>query len=88
MGTNQSWKKKLQTDTSYESLLDLKEENFIWNTPYAAEFLPPEKLAELNYQMNLIKFSVKRELDYKYLQFNLLIDCLDEMIAEAKSKPI
>ena len=38
--------------------------------------------------MNLIKFSVKRELDYKYLQFNLLIDCLDEMIAEAKSKPI
>ena len=49
MGTNQSWKKKLQTDTSYESLLDLKEESFIWNTPYAAEFLSPEKLAELNY---------------------------------------
>ncbi len=78
-----SWKKKLAVDSSQESTLDLSEENFIWNTDNASEFLSSEKMQELTNKMNLIKYTVYGELEYKYLQFNLLIDCLDELIVDA-----
>lgn len=82
-----SWKKVYSLKPE-EILFDNSEKKFLWNcTPGVEEFLTQEQIAQLNHALNLIKYNVRDEQEFKYLQVNLFTDLLDKLIEEAKSLP-
>jgi len=81
--TTISWKKKLNPgeEVSFD-----RNPPYLWSTPEAAEVLTEKQIQELDSQISLIKYSIRVEQEFKYLQANLLHDLLDKLIATGKKE--
>ena len=83
------WKNKLVTEVGVPTHgFDLSPQLWIWNDGLASKFLTTQRIEKLNQHLDMVKYLPKTEQEFKYLQLNLMIDAIDQYIAELKAKSL
>ena len=61
-----------------------REQPYLWQSEEASKVLTVEEVKDLSLCMDVIKYNIHTEQEFKYLQFILLAEKIDKIIRENK----